>query len=101
MLIQSVQWCNDKNVMLFIRLHRSSPPPPMTLFMHVLSDLLPKNFLASKQYRVFNLFLKSMGTQENQNAEKLERERTVGAGISYLIQKSYEATAICGITKLH
>ena len=40
-----------------------------------------------------------MGTQENQNAEKLERERTVGAGISHLIQKSYEATAICGITK--
>ena len=35
------------------------------------------------------------------NAEKLERERTVGAGISYLIQKSYEATVICGITKLH
>ena len=52
--------------------------PPMTLFMHVLSDLLPKNFLALKQYCVFNLFLKSMGTQENQNAEKLERERTVG-----------------------
>ena len=42
-----------------------------------------------------------MGTQENQNAEKLERGRTVRAGISYLIQKSYEATAICGITKLH
>ena len=73
----------------------------MTLFKHVLSDLLPKNFLALKQYWVFNLFLKSMGTQENQNAEKLERERTLGAGISYLIQKSYEATAICGITKLH
>ena len=94
MLIQSVEWCNDKNVMLFIRLHRSfplppPPPPPMTLFMHVLSDLLPKNFLALKQYRVFNLFLKSMGTQENQNAEKLERERTVGAEISYLIQTSY------------
>ena len=42
-----------------------------------------------------------MGTQENQNTETLERGRTGGAGISYLIQKSYEATAICGITKLH
>ena len=77
--------------------------PPMTLFMHVLSDLLPKNFIALEQYLVFNLSLKSIGRQENQNAEKLERERTVRAGISYLIQKSYEyeATEICGITKLH
>ena len=42
-----------------------------------------------------------MGTQENQNAEKLERERTVEAGILYLMQKSYEATATCGITNLY
>ena len=47
MLIQSVEWCDDKNVMLFIRLHAR---PPMTLFMHVLSDLLLKDFLVLKQY---------------------------------------------------
>ena len=50
MLIQSVEWCNDNNVMLFIQLHRSSPlPPPPHDVVHAC-------------------------TQENQNAEKLERE---------------------------
>ena len=48
MLIQFVEWSNDKTIMLFIRDYTAHPL--MTLFMHVLSDLLPKNFLALKQY---------------------------------------------------
>ena len=63
--------------------------PPMTLFMHVLSDLLPKNFLALKQYRVFYFFKVHGDTRKSKHRNlesiELERERTVGAGISYLI----------------
>ena len=42
MLIQSGEWCNDKNVMLFIRLDRSFPHDVL------LSDLLPKKHFSVK-----------------------------------------------------